>query len=366
MNSQTMMVLSMAPVKKEFPGPRAMQRVKSEWPTRDARMPRLSNVGIIHNFSALSSHAVISTDDSPCEVTSGTTIIDVMPDGALLWLVTSCARVHTHTQAQAQAEQLAPRVAELATAAAPSPRLSAHLVKLLLALLVPDLDLPIEGSSEEKGVLDPHRHQMARVARREGGLQRARLEGPLGNGARAIGRYQNPRDCLHNLHRMLMTGELNQRLELLVGELPRLDPRVITAREEVRAALRQAKDAANVALERLLETRVHIPCAHDTTAASARESERARERVGTACESSRGGLSRMATRWCGDSATAARRRLGAAQVARRIVAYLRVAPPEVVAAVPAKSHGAKTRMHSTGPPACTVFTQLRTEGSQAH
>ena len=90
MNSQTMMVLSIEPEKNEFPGPRAMQRQTSECPTREARIPRLSKVGIIHNLSALSSQAVTSTEVSPCDVTSGTTIIDVTPEGALDWLVTSC------------------------------------------------------------------------------------------------------------------------------------------------------------------------------------------------------------------------------------------------------------------------------------
>ena len=71
MNSQTMIVLSMPPEKNEFPGPRAKQRTTSLWPTRLAKMPLLSKVGIIHSFKALSSQAVINTCDSP----SGTTIV---------------------------------------------------------------------------------------------------------------------------------------------------------------------------------------------------------------------------------------------------------------------------------------------------
>ena len=83
MNSHTMIELSIDPEKNEFPGPRAMHRATSLWPTREARIPRLSKVGIIHSLSALSSHAVTSTEDSPWDVTSGTTMSAAMPDG---WL----------------------------------------------------------------------------------------------------------------------------------------------------------------------------------------------------------------------------------------------------------------------------------------
>eukprot|EP00966_Prymnesium_polylepis_P064826 1503714-Prymnesium_polylepis.1 len=47
------------------PGPLAKQRTQSACPTREAIMPRLSKLGIAHIFSALSSHAVTSTEHSP-------------------------------------------------------------------------------------------------------------------------------------------------------------------------------------------------------------------------------------------------------------------------------------------------------------
>ena len=56
-----MTVRSMEPEKKELPGPLAKQRTTSEWPARDARMPRFSKPGILHILSAQSLHAVTST-----------------------------------------------------------------------------------------------------------------------------------------------------------------------------------------------------------------------------------------------------------------------------------------------------------------
>ena len=45
---------SIAPLKKELPGPLARQRTVSAWPTLAASMPRFSKVGIAHIFSACS------------------------------------------------------------------------------------------------------------------------------------------------------------------------------------------------------------------------------------------------------------------------------------------------------------------------
>mmetsp|Transcript_43054 Transcript_43054/g.139708 ORF Transcript_43054/g.139708 Transcript_43054/m.139708 type:complete len:205 (-) Transcript_43054:564-1178(-) len=94
-NSHTSTFLSMAPEKKEWPGPFARQRTTSEWPIRVARMPRLSKVGMRHILMAWSSHAVSSTwsPSSPPAVGSDTTAIAVTPEGCPCWLVTvwSCS-----------------------------------------------------------------------------------------------------------------------------------------------------------------------------------------------------------------------------------------------------------------------------------
>ena len=78
------MELSIEPEKKDCFGPLARQRTTSLCPpARVPMMPRFSKLGIIHSLSALSSHAVTSTEDSPWDVTSGTTMSAAMPDG---WL----------------------------------------------------------------------------------------------------------------------------------------------------------------------------------------------------------------------------------------------------------------------------------------
>ena len=66
----------------------------------------------------------------------------------------------------------------------------AHLIELLVALGVPDLDMPVERCSEEEGILHPERHQMIRMRCVEGALQRAALEAPFGNRATAISCHQ--------------------------------------------------------------------------------------------------------------------------------------------------------------------------------
>ena len=73
----TIILRSMLPEKKDAPGPFSRHRTISEWPAREARMPRRENPGILHSFSALSWHAVTRTCSSPG---SFSTRRDVIPD----------------------------------------------------------------------------------------------------------------------------------------------------------------------------------------------------------------------------------------------------------------------------------------------